>query len=132
MYVRRQKNLVLILARELASKLATPMFVADADGKLVFYNEPAEDIIGRSFSEAGEMDADQWSELFEIRTLEGKPITLEENPAGIALVNRRPAHGSLRIRGLDGVERALSVTGLPLFAHTAELVGVVAIFWEEG
>lgn len=33
---RRQKNLVLILAREFASKLATATFVMDDAGKLVF------------------------------------------------------------------------------------------------
>src|SRR5438093_13520920 len=63
---RRQKNLVLILAREFASKLATPMFVADADGNLVFYNEPAEIILGRTFAEAGEMPAEDWADLFQL------------------------------------------------------------------
>ena len=131
MEVRRQKNLVIILAREFASKLATPMFVTDATGKLVFYNEPAEDILGRSFAEAGEMDAAEWEQLFETEDLDGNPITLADMPAGIAFTERHPAHGTLRIRGLDGVQRTISVTGIPLFAHTAEFVGVVALFWEE-
>ena len=55
---RRPKNLVLILAREFASKLATPTFVNDAEGTLVYYNEPAEGVLGRSFAEAGEMPAE--------------------------------------------------------------------------
>ena len=54
---RRQKNLILILAREFASKLATATFIADADGNLVFYNEATEDLLGRTFAEAGEMSA---------------------------------------------------------------------------
>jgi PAS domain-containing protein len=131
MFVRRQKNLVLILAREFASKLATPMFVTDADGNLVFYNEPAEDILGRTFSEAGEMSAEDWAAMFETEDLEGRPISLADMPAGVAFTKRRPAHGTIRIRGLDGVQRTISVTGFPLFAHTAEFVGVVAVFWEE-
>jgi hypothetical protein len=52
-------------------------------------------------------------------------------PAGIAFTERRPAHGTIRIRGLDGLQRTISVTGFPLYAHTAEFVGVVAVFWEE-
>ena len=36
------KPLPLILARELASNLATPMFLLDANGMLVFYNDAAE------------------------------------------------------------------------------------------
>ncbi len=131
MHVRRQKNLVLILAREFASKLATPMFVTDADGKLVFYNEPAEDILGRSFAEAGEMGADEWATLFETEDLDGRPISLADMPAGVAFTERRPEHGTIRIRGLDKVQRTISVTGFPLFAHTAEFVGVVAVFWED-
>ena len=63
---RRPKNLVLILAREFASKLATPTFVNDAEGTLVYYNEPAEGVLGRSFAEAGEMPVDQWSSLFSV------------------------------------------------------------------
>jgi hypothetical protein len=39
---RPQKHLALILARELASQLATATFIADATGGLVFFNEPAE------------------------------------------------------------------------------------------
>ncbi|MDQ4081557.1 MAG: PAS domain-containing protein [Actinomycetota bacterium] len=130
METRPQKNLVLILAREFASKLATPMFLADADGNLVFYNEPAEDILGRTFAEAGEMPADEWPALFETEDVEGNPISLTQMPAGVAFAERRPAHGTLRIKGLDGVRRTISVTGFPLFAHTAEFVGVVAIFWQ--
>src|SRR5262249_17528744 len=50
----RQKHLVLILAREFASNLSTPTLIADARGYLVYYNEAAELVVGRRFSEAGE------------------------------------------------------------------------------
>ena len=131
MELRRQKNLVLILAREFASKLATAVLVADADGSLVFYNEPAEEILGRSFAEAGEMPAGEWAGLFEVEDLDGHPIELADMPAGISFRDRRPDHGTIRIRGLDGVRRTIAVTAFPLFAHTAEFVGVVAVFWQE-
>lgn len=89
---RRQKNLILILAREFASKLATPMFVVDAAGDLVFYNEPAEDVLGRSFGEAGEMSAEALPSLFSPEDLEGKPLPLEDCHSG-----SRSLRGSLRI-----------------------------------
>jgi PAS domain-containing protein len=127
---RRQKNLVLILAREFASKLATATFVIDAAGKLVFYNEAAEAILGRSFAEAGEIAAEQWASLFDVHDLEGMPVALEDMPGGIALLERRAAHRSLGITGLDGERREIDVTAFPLMAHADELVGVVAIFWE--
>jgi PAS domain-containing protein len=128
---RRQKNLVLILAREFASKLATPMFVIDDEGDLVFYNEPAEMILGRTFAEAGELNAREWPELFRVEHLDGSPMPLEEIPGGVALLERREAHASFRLTGFDGVQRTISATGIPLFARESELVGVVAIFWEQ-
>jgi PAS domain-containing protein len=129
--VHKQKNLVLILAREFASKLATPMFVADGEGELVFYNEAAEEILGRRFSEHMEMPAEQWVALFHPETIDGAPMPLAEMAPGIALLERRPAHGVARITGLDGRKRVVAATGFPLFAHADEFVGIVAIFWEE-
>ena len=127
---RRQKNLVLILAREFASQLATPMLLIDASGALVFYNEPAEIVLGRTFAEVGELNAQQWPELFQVEHLDGSPMALEEMPGGVALLERREAHASFRITGFDGVTRTISATGVPLFAREDELVGVVAIFWD--
>jgi hypothetical protein len=57
-------------------------------------------------------------------------MPLEARPAAIALHERRPAHHSFRITGLDGNMRAISATAFPLLASADELVGVVSIFWE--
>ena len=127
---RRGKNLVLIVARELASNLETPVFIVDAEGTVVFYNEPAEAIIGRAYSELGEIPGDEWRSLFEPETIEGRLMALDEMPSAIAFRERRPAHGTFTIEGVDGVRRQVSATGLPLFARGREFVGVVTIFWE--
>ena len=125
------KGVVLILAREFASRLATPMFIGDAQGRVVFYNEPAEKVIGRTFSEAGELDPAAWGALLHIEDLDGNPLSLEARPSGIALLEHRPSHRLMRITGVDGVKRVVSVTAFPLFAHEDEAVGIVLIFWEE-
>ena len=127
----RQKHLVLILAREFASNLATPTLIADERGWLVYYNEAAEASFGRTFSEAGEMPLEEWTARFAPRTLNSEPLPLERRPAGIALHERRAAHERFRITSLDGVEREVAVTAFPLFAHADELVGIVTIFWRE-
>jgi PAS domain-containing protein len=127
----RQKHLVLILAREFASRLATPMLVADEQGNLVFYNEPAEEVIGRSFAEAGEMPASEWGSLFQIEDLDGNAIPLERLPVSIALFQRRPAQATVRFVALNGRRRVAVVNAFPLFARVGELSGVVLIFWEE-
>jgi PAS domain-containing protein len=127
----RQKNLALILARQLAGSLAMPMFVVGPDGRLVFYNEPAEQLIGRTFAEVGEISAREWTSLLAPETIDGEPFAFEERPTGIAFLERRPAHDHFRITGFDGRKREISATTLPLFAHEDEFLGVLAVFWEQ-
>jgi PAS domain-containing protein len=126
---QRQKHLVLILAREFASNLSTPTLVADARGYLVFYNEAAEAVMGRRFSEAEEMPLDAWLAAFEPRTMNDEPLPPEQRPARIAFDERRASHLRYLVTGVDGVEREIEVTAFPLFAHTDEFVGIVVIFW---
>jgi PAS domain-containing protein len=127
--VADQKHLVLILAREFASNLATPTGIADANGRLVYFNEAAEALTGRSFAEAGEMSFDEWSARVAPRTAEGELLPDDRRPAAIALQQRRAAHERMTARGLDGVDREIEVTAFPLFAHADEFVGIVVIFW---
>jgi PAS domain-containing protein len=131
MAARRHKHLVLILAREFASNLATPTLIADEDGRLVFFNEAAEELFGRTFAEAGEMPLEEWTSRFAPRTFAGEPLPLDQRPAGIALNERRPAHERFLITSIDGEERTISSTAIPLFAHADEFVGVVALFWRD-
>ena len=123
------KHLVLILAREFASNLATPTLIADDRGRLVFYNEAAEAVVERRFAEVGEVPLDEWIAGFEPRTLEGEPLPPERGPARIALDERRAAHERYRVRSADGVNRDVQVTAFPLFAHRDEFVGIVVLFW---
>jgi PAS domain-containing protein len=127
-----QKHLVLILAREFASNLSTPTLITDERGWLVFYNEAADEVFGRSFAEAGEMPLDDWSAQYAPRAVEtDEALPLERRPTGIALHEQRAAHQRLRMTSLDGVAREVEVTAFPLFAHADELVGTVTIFWRE-
>ena len=126
-----QKHLILILARELASNLATPTLIADEHGNVVFYNEAAEAVIGVPFAEMGEVGIDELAESFAPRTAEGEPLPVEGLPGRIALDERRAAHVRVWVTSRDGVDREVSVTAFPLFAHADEFVGVVVIFWRE-
>ena len=128
----RQKSIVLILARELASKLATAMFIVDPDGRLIFYNEPAERVLGRTFAESGELTASEWSgALYNPQDLDGTSLPPERLPLVITLNRQEPAHRTFYVTGLDGERRLIAVTSFPLFARAEEFVGAVAIFWEE-
>lgn len=128
-----EHNLVLILARGLASSIATPMFLVDPEGTLVYFNEPAESILGQSYAEAGELSSDEWSTMFYPEDPgSGEKLKPEDLPLAVALSEHRPAHRALAITGRDDVRRTIAVTAFPLFARTDEVVGAVAIFWEEG
>jgi PAS domain-containing protein len=127
----RHKHLVLILARELASNLATPTMIVDAERRLVFYNEAAEQILDQKFAETGEVPMDEWTASFAPRTLDAEPLPPEERPARIAFDEKRPSHQRFLITSRDGVDREVAVTAVPLFAHADEFVGIIAIFWRE-
>lgn len=127
---RRQPDLVLIVARSFATKLATPTLIIDARGDLVYFNDAAGEVLGRSYVDIGALQSTHWQELFQPRTLDEEPMTAEQTPGGVALRERRPVHDSFALRGLDGREREITVTAFPLFSHPEEVVGVMSIFWE--
>ncbi|HWC02943.1 MAG TPA: PAS domain-containing protein [Methylomirabilota bacterium] len=126
-----QKAVELILMRQLASYLAVPIFLVDTDGNLLYYNEPAEHLLGRRYDETGEMPLAEWSTAFTPTAEDGRPIPREELALSIALQKWRPTHRALVIRGFDGVARRIAVTALPLEGQGRRRLGAVAIFWEE-
>ena len=120
----------IILMRELAGHLATPIFVVDPAGDLLFYNDPAERLLGSRFDETGMMPFAEWSTVFNPTDSQGTPIPPDDLPLAIAAQQRRPAQGGMWIRGLDGVSRELTVTAIPLQGQWGDHLGAAAIFWE--
>ena len=128
----KHRSLLLILARELASNVATPMFVVDVHGALVFYNEAAEVLLGQSFSVTGPVGFEEWGgTMFQMEDLAGNRITVNDLPLNRTVTERRPAHARFRITALDGVKRTLEATSFPLFAHVDDLAGTLSVFWED-
>lgn len=125
-----QKEIEVILTRQLASYLAMPVFLVDPAGTLIFYNEPAELILGRRFEETGEMPATEWTTVFTPTDEIGAPLAPEANPLIIALSEHRPAHSIYYIRGLDGTPHHIEVTAFPLIGQAGRNLGAMALFWE--
>jgi len=121
----------LILMKQVASYLALPIFLVDPEGTLLYFNEPAEDLLGRRYDETGEMPLDEWGTIFLPTDRQGVSLPPEQLPLAIAVQQRRPAHGQLSIVGLDGMKRHLSVTAFPLIGQNERYLGSVAIFWED-
>jgi PAS domain-containing protein len=125
-----QHPIELILIRQWASYLTMPIYVVSADGFLVYYNEPAEALLGRTFDEVGVVALTEVSTMWELTDETGKPMELAEFSLGIAWLEHRPAHGRVRCRALDGPWRLIDVTAIPIEGHDEQHLGAVAIFWE--
>jgi len=120
----------IVLLRQVAGYLATPVFLVDEDGALEFYNEPAEVLLGRRYEESGQVPLEEWGRLWTPTHPDGRPLAPEELPLAVAVRDRKPVQGTFSIRGLDGVDRQLTVTALPLEASDGAHLGAFAIFWE--
>ena len=125
------KTLPLILARELAANLATPMFLLDAGGMLVFYNDAAASLLGRPFSEVGEIPSGEFGAALQLATPDGDAIRRRDTPSGVAYFEQRPAHQTVVATAYDGVRRTYEATAYPLLGETGQMHGVVAVFWQE-
>ncbi|TLD69740.1 PAS domain-containing protein [Phragmitibacter flavus] len=125
-----QKDIELILMRQLASCLATPVFLVDPQGNLVFYNEHAEAILGRRFEETGSMPVGLWSTIFSPRDGRGREILPEALPLVIALRKKVPAQKRFWIKSLDGSKKQVEATAFPLMGQTGRLVGAVTMIQE--
>lgn len=124
------RSLPLILSRELAANLSTPMFLIDSDGVLVFCNDAAELMLGRTFGDLGHMTANEFGSLLDLRGLDGEPLRRRDTPTGRAFLQREPAHQTLLATTLDGTAREVEVTAYPLFGRDQEMHGVLTVFWE--
>jgi PAS domain-containing protein len=116
--------------RQVASYLTIPILMMDEGGSLLFYNEPAEHLLGVSFDDAGPIAADQLGGLFDATDPEGNPLHDAEIPVVAAFQMRRPFHRKLRFRGLDGAWHEVEATAFPVEGHGKRFAGVFATFWE--
>jgi len=120
----------IILSRQLADSLSIPVFITDTTGNLIFYNEPAEIVLGTTFEETGEMPVAMWSTVFKPVDDEGKPLPPESLPLVKTLRDVYPYHKTFRIESMKGKSQKISVTSYPILGRTGKFLGAVAIFWE--
>jgi PAS domain-containing protein len=120
----------IILTRQLAGYLGVPLFLVDPKGNLLFYNEPAEVILGLRFQETGAMPAGEWSSAFTPVDDEGQPVPPEDLPLMVTLARQRPAYKRFHIRGMDGVARHIDVAAIPIVGLQGDFLGAAALFWE--
>jgi PAS domain-containing protein len=126
----QNRPLPLILARELAANVATPYLVLDGDGTLVYFHERAEQILGVTPSELGEMPEEEWRTRFQVEQPDGTPVVSGQTPSARARRERRPVQDTLVYTWADGRRTTLAVTATPLLGRDDALLGVFLLFWE--
>jgi PAS domain-containing protein len=121
----------MIVVRQLASYLFVPVLVVDTTETVIFYNEPAERILGVRFEETGRIDREEAERLVE---LSDDPTAGPENlerPLDTALQQRRPAHARRwLLRRADRVRLQVELTAFPIIDHEERLLGAMVMFWE--
>lgn len=119
----------IILNRQLADCLSIPVFITDTNGNLIFYNEPAEEILGNRFEDTGEMPVAQWSTIFKPIDEQGILMPPDDLPLVKTLNDACPHHKTFAIESLQGKNQKISVTSYPIIGRTGKMLGAVAIFW---
>jgi hypothetical protein len=82
----------LILTRQLAGYLSVPVFLVGPNGDLLFYNEPAEILLGKRFEETGPMPSEEWGTAFNPEDESGNPMPPNDLPLMVTLTKQRPAY----------------------------------------
>ena len=124
------KSIQLILARQFASSIATPILLVDPTGALIYYNEGAEAIFNLRFDETGEISADEWTAHIAAVDDDRNPIAPEQRPMNRVLSERLPISQTMWTRSTDGEWRHLRITAFPIIGEKDMLFGAMSIFWE--
>ena len=127
-----QKPLELILARNLLTSISTPAFLVDGAGTMVFYNEAAAALLGRSFEEAGPMSAEEWTAAFGPLANGDEPVELDEISLTQAIQAGQPAHGSFCIRTARSNKELVEAAAFPLVTSAEGTSGAMVMFWPHG
>lgn len=117
----------LILAKQWAGLLSVPVLLLDEGGDLVYYNESAEVLLGRSFDESGPMIRSEWSAAFQLEDAAGGDVDPGQTAIARALDDTVPDQQSTWIRGVDGVRRHVKITAFPIQGLRRTALGVMVL-----
>jgi PAS domain-containing protein len=124
-----QKPLELILARNLITSISTPAFLLDDHGILVYYNEAAGALLGRSFEDIGRISPEEWIATFGPFDDDGNPVALDQLPTTRSIVEGRPSHAKFRIRSTTGQDQEVEASAVPIVASEHGSSGAMVFFW---
>ena len=125
-----EQPLELILARNLISLVSLAALLVDVEGRIVFYNDAAAEVVGSPFEEIGTMTREEWNARYGPFDEHGVPLAADELPLTVAIREGRPAYARLRVRGERGLLE-VEAGALPLLGP-AGYHGAMVFFWVAG
>jgi hypothetical protein len=117
------RPLELILARQWAALLSTPVMLFDLEGSLIFFNEAAGLLLGRKYDETGSMVGPEWQAAFPMEDDAGRVIGATDSPIATAIRSGSP----VTVRAMDGVRRRATVTVFPVHGLERTRQGAVCL-----
>jgi hypothetical protein len=121
------RSVELILAKQLAGLLVSPIMLFDAGGTMVYFNEPMEALLGRSFGVTGPMVRGEWSAAFHFEDLEGGDLEASETPLSAAFNGGQAGQITCWIVGIAGTRAKIRLTTVPIEGAGDVHHGVLAI-----
>lgn len=122
--------LELILARNLVSIISLAAVLVDAEGRIVFYNDAAAQLVGEPFEEIGTMTRDEWNARYGPVDEQGDALPADDLPLAVAVREGRPAYARFRIRAAH-VLLEVEAGALPLLGPAGHR-GAMVFFWVVG
>ncbi len=108
--------------------LAEGLVIADSDGQLLYWNPASLEMWGFASSAECLRRLPEFAQVFELTTLAGVVVPLEQWPMSRVLRGETLRDYELRVRRLDtGVERICSYAGAPVRDSTGRQLGFISI-----
>ena len=122
----------IILNRQLADCLSMPVFITDTQGNLIFYNEPAEQILGTRFEDSGEMKVETWSKIFKQQDEDGNLLPPESLPLVRTIRDQYPYHKTFLFRAYRENSKKFLLQLIPLSEDQASSLAPLRFFGKQG
>lgn len=103
-------------------KIRAPIYIADADGWITYWNQACVDFAGRE----PQLGEDRWCVTWKLFTIDGDDLPHEECPMAEAIKERKSVHSKIAIAMRpNGSRVAFRPYATPLFDKSGELLGAI-------
>ena len=113
-----------ILDRQLSEYLSSPIAIVDHDGRMIYYNESAEFILGKKFNESGEIESREWDERFHDET-KSNMIKMLDLPFLKVLSGRTIIEGEFWMRNFEEIDQKVRFICIPLVGMAQRELGAI-------